>query len=97
ESGVEEELRLGTLSVTKVPALKAATPVSLVHRRDRRQQRPRGSAEIAVAAMAEAHRSGCLERRNFYGAERAEPQLFLDAAFRQQRDAEARFMVAAAR
>jgi len=47
--------------------------------------------------MDEAHRSGCLERRNFCDAERAEPQLFLDAAFRQQRDAEARFMVTAAR
>jgi DNA-binding transcriptional LysR family regulator len=34
ESGIEEELRLGTLSAIKVPALKAAIPVSIVHRRD---------------------------------------------------------------
>ena len=32
ESGIEEELRLGTLSVIKVPALKVAIPVSIVHR-----------------------------------------------------------------
>jgi DNA-binding transcriptional LysR family regulator len=34
ESAIEEELRLGTLRVVKVPALKAAIPVSLVHRRN---------------------------------------------------------------
>lgn len=34
ESGIEEELRLGTLRIIKVPALKAAIPVSLVHRRN---------------------------------------------------------------
>jgi DNA-binding transcriptional LysR family regulator len=34
ESGIEEELRLGTLSVIKVPALKAAIPVSIVYRRN---------------------------------------------------------------
>jgi hypothetical protein len=34
ESGIEEERRLGTLSVIKVPALKVAIPVSIVHRRN---------------------------------------------------------------
>ena len=34
ESGIEEELRLGTLSPIKVPALKAAIPVSIVYRRN---------------------------------------------------------------
>ena len=32
ESSIEEELRLGTLSVIKVPALEPAIPVSIVHR-----------------------------------------------------------------
>jgi DNA-binding transcriptional LysR family regulator len=34
ESGVQEELRLGTLKVLNVPALRASIPISLVHRRD---------------------------------------------------------------
>jgi DNA-binding transcriptional LysR family regulator len=34
ESDIEEELRFGTLSVIKVPALKAAIPVSIVHWRN---------------------------------------------------------------
>ena len=41
--------------------------------------------------MDDAHGNGRLERRNLDDAQRAKAQLFLDATFRQQRDAEARF------
>ena len=34
ESGIEEELRTGTLKVVDVPALQASIPVTVVHRRD---------------------------------------------------------------
>jgi len=34
ESAVEEELRLATLSVVNVPALRGAIPVNIVHRRN---------------------------------------------------------------
>jgi DNA-binding transcriptional LysR family regulator len=51
ESSIQEELRLGTLTIIDVPALRATVPVSLVHRRN-------GYLSPAALTLAAAIRQG---------------------------------------
>jgi DNA-binding transcriptional LysR family regulator len=59
ESGIEEELRLGTLGVIKVSALKAAIPVNIVHRRNGYLG---GAARTLLATIAGGARRGALDK-----------------------------------
>jgi len=59
KSAVEEELRLGTLGVINVPSLKAAIPVSIVHRRNGYLG---AAARVLLAAIAGGVRSGPVRR-----------------------------------
>lgn len=59
ESAVEEELRLGTLSVINVPTLKAAIPVSIVHRRNGYLG---AAASALLATIAGGVRGGAVRR-----------------------------------
>jgi DNA-binding transcriptional LysR family regulator len=58
-SGVEEELRLGTLSRINVPALKTAIPVSIVHRRNGYLG---GAARALLATIADGAEGDAVRR-----------------------------------
>ena len=62
ESGIEEELRLGTLSAIKVPALRAAIPVSIVHRRNGYLG---AAARALLATIAGGAKGGAVRRGQF--------------------------------
>ena len=57
---------------------------------DQSKERARGTGQITVLTIEHVDRNGCLQMRHIDGPQRSEPQFLVDAAFRKQRNSDAR-------